>query len=63
MKIEIVRHIGFEELVRKLKQVPLKKTTEEERDVLVYEEANITLKRLTHDQVNPPTFYLLRHNL
>ncbi|MBX4196171.1 hypothetical protein KW805_01125 [Candidatus Pacearchaeota archaeon] len=63
MNIELVRKIPFEELEKMVRSVPINQKNFDGTPVLVYEKADISLKRLRVDQVNPPTFYLLRKNL
>jgi len=60
MQIEFLRRINFQELEKKLRQVPLMQKNEQDPPILVYKDANITLKQLYYHEVNPPTFYLLK---
>ncbi len=40
-----------------------KKGEEDKSKIFVYENANISLKKFKYDEVNPPTFYLIKENL
>lgn len=63
MKIEIVRSISFDELVQKIRDVPLMKPREDGSQIYVYKDADISLQQLRSEQVNPPTFYLLKKQM
>ncbi len=63
MNIEVIRRIPFEELEDKLRKVPLMKKDDQGREILIYETANIQLRRFNAEEVNPTSFYLLRKNL
>jgi len=63
MKIELLRQISFSELEERIRKVPLMKPDSNGNHIMIYENANITLKRFMAEQVNPPTFYLLKKGL
>lgn len=58
MNIEIVKRISSSELFDRLRKVPLTGT-----DTLVYANADISIKELHPDHVNPTTFYLLKNGI
>ncbi|MCL5730371.1 MAG: hypothetical protein M1165_02280 [Candidatus Pacearchaeota archaeon] len=60
---DIIRIIPFSELEEKIRQVPLMSKDPPAEAVYVYRNASITLKQLHPQEVNPPTFYLVRKNL
>lgn len=63
MKIEIIREIGFEELVKKIRRVPLMDKREDGSNIYVYDNANISLKEFNVEEVNPTSFYVLNENM
>ena len=63
MNITIRERIEFQELERRLRQVPLKQRDEQGKPILVYQSANIGIRRINPNEVNPTTFYLLSAGL
>lgn len=63
MKIEVVNVIPLEELIEKVRMVPLLKPDESGNKIFPYENANIELRNVSPHEINPTTFYLLRENL
>jgi hypothetical protein len=63
MKIEPIKKIPFSELEKKIKTVPLMQKDENDKDIFVYEKANISFRELSPFEVNPTTFYLIEKNL
>ena len=63
MNIEILRKIPFNELEYMIRKVPLVKKDENGSEIFPYKDAYINLRKFRFEEVNPPTFYLLRDNL
>ncbi len=63
MNIEIVRTLDFVELEEKLRNIPLMRQDENGNDIFPYKNAHIRLEDFHAEDVNPPTFYLLRKSL
>ncbi len=63
MRIEILREIDFEQLTAMLRQVPLMQPASDGFPIRVYEKAEIGIRILSPDEVNPSTFYLIASNL
>ena len=63
MRIEPINRIPFSELEQKIKKVPLMQKDEHDRDIFVYENANIAFRELSPLEVNPTTFYLIKGNI
>ena len=63
MKIEILNRITFAELEKMLRRVPLMAIAEDGSQIYIYKDARITLKNLSAEEVNPPTFYIIKRNL
>ena len=63
MKIEIIGEIEFRDLAQKIRQVPLMGKKEDGSNIYVYENANISLKELKVDEVNPTSFYVIKDNM
>lgn len=63
MKITVHERISFQELEVRLRQVPLKQRDEQGNPIFVYRGANIGIRHIKPDEVNPTTFYLLRAGL
>ena len=64
MSIEILKRFSADELIAKVRGVPLKKNEgDESPPIFVYQHAQIGLRQLHPQEVNPTSFYLLRKNL
>jgi hypothetical protein len=63
MKVKIIKQIPFQELEELIRGVPLMGRSSDGSEIKVYEKANITLKTIKSDEVNPTTFYLLKENI
>ena len=63
MNIEITKVIPLEELIGKVRGVPLLSPDENGNRIFPYENANIELRNVSPHEVNPTTFYLLKENL
>jgi hypothetical protein len=63
MKIDILKKIDFDELERMVRGVPLLKKREDGSNVYVYENADISLRELGVNDVNPTSFYVIGENL
>src|SRR3989344_9406825 len=59
MEIEILKKINFEELEKMIRGVPMLGN----KEIFPYKEAHITMNRFRYDEVNPPTFYILKKGL
>lgn len=62
MTIEIIRTFDFAELEEKLRNIPLMQKREDGSEIFPYKNAHINLRSFHIDEVNPPTFYLLKKN-
>ncbi|MFP4567623.1 MAG: hypothetical protein ACLFN8_01635 [Candidatus Woesearchaeota archaeon] len=63
MRLEPINKIPFSELEQKIRKVPLMQKDENDKDIFVYENANISFRELSPFEVNPTTFYLIEKNL
>ena len=63
MRVKIVGEIEFDELKRRIRRVPLMQKHINGSEIYVYEEADISVRRIHVNDVNPTTFYLLRDNI
>lgn len=64
MKIEIVSQTTWEDLEIMMRKVPLLKTTRSDGSpVFVYENADISLRAISTEEVNPTSFYALHQGL
>jgi hypothetical protein len=63
MHITLVKEISLEELMEKFRDVPLKEPAPDSSPIYVYKDASISLREFDPREVNPTTFYVLRHNL
>lgn len=63
--LEIIDTFDYNELERQLREVKLNKPKghENDPDVFVYRDVDISLQKTTWRHVNPPTFYLIKRNL
>lgn len=62
MQVEILNRIPMEELLAKVRQVPLLNPAEDGSQIFPYRNAHIELRRMNIMEVNPTTFYLIRKN-
>lgn len=62
MNIEIISEIPFSELETMVKKVPLVKKDKTGREIFVYENANISFRDLSVNEVNPTTLYIIKKN-
>lgn len=63
MKIDIVGEIEFRDLANKIRGVPLMGKRDDGSSIYVYENANISLKELKVNEINPTSFYVLKNNM
>jgi len=63
MELEVIDKVNFGDLVSMIRKVPLMKTDSEGKEIYVYKNANISLRDLHPNEVNPTTFYLLKEGL
>ena len=63
MKVKVIGKINFEDLVERVRKVPLMKSDKEGNPIHVYKKADISLRTLHPEEVNPTTFYLLKKSL
>ncbi len=63
MNIEIIRTFNFLQLEEKLRGIPLMQQDRNGNDILPYKDAHISMRHFFIEDVNPPTFYLLKKNL
>ena len=64
MNIKIINKIPFEELVKRVRTVPLLKAKNPDGSkIYIYNNTDISLRTLSPDELNPTTFYLLNKNL
>lgn len=61
--IELIKKISLPELEQMIRAVPLKKTAQDSTPIHVYKNAHIIFKKFKAEEVNPPTFYLIKRNL
>jgi hypothetical protein len=62
-RFELVREIPWEDLVERVKNVPLKKPAQDGTPIRVYQNADIQLREFSPNEVSPTTFYLLEKQL
>ncbi|MGV8163141.1 MAG: hypothetical protein ACP5N2_07455 [Candidatus Nanoarchaeia archaeon] len=62
-KFKIIKEIPFQELEKRLRNVPLVQKGKLGEDIYVYENAEIKLRELNTKEINPTTFYVLSSNL
>ena len=53
MKIEVVNRIPFQDLVERLRAVPLNKPAEDGSKIMIYQNARIVLSEMHPEDVNP----------
>lgn len=53
----------MKDLSDKIRQIPLMEKREDGSDIYVYENANISLKELSVDEINPTSFYVIKDNM
>lgn len=63
MKIEVVGKIEGEELIDKIRNVPLVKKNEDGSGIYPYLNANIEYREFFPNEVNPVTFYVLKKGI
>ncbi len=63
MNIEIIRAFDFAELEEKIRNIPLMQKGGDGEDIFPYKNAHICLQPFQAEDVNPPTFYLLKKNM
>ena len=63
MNVKIHNKIPFEDLVERIRKVPLQVKDDEGSQIFVYRDADISLRELRVNEVNPTTFYLIRKGL
>ena len=63
MHIQVIGKIELEDLIAKIRQVPLKEPAADGSSIFPYQNASISLRELHSSEINPTTFYLLRKNL
>lgn len=64
MNIQVHTEIPFEKLEKMIRNVPLNRKANNGETIHVYENANISLRtNVNANEVNPTTFYLLKHGI
>ena len=63
MNIKILSRTPWSELEKKIREVPLIKPDDGGNQIFVYEKANINLRQLPVEEINPASFYVVKKNL
>jgi hypothetical protein len=64
VQIEVFREIPFDKLAEMIRNVPLNRKANDNETIMVYKNANISLRtNVSPYEVNPTTFYLLQDGL
>lgn len=64
MNIQVVNRLSFEELEERVRSVPLLKACNPDGSkIFVYQQADIRLRKVSTDELNPTTFYVVKKNL
>ena len=63
MQIEVVSKVSWKELESRVRGVPLIKKKDDGSQIFVYDRADISLRTVWSDEVNPTSFYALRDGL
>ena len=64
MNLEIIESVPWQELEQRVRQVPLLKARKPDGgQIFVYEQADISVRNVLPDEVNPTSFYALKEGL
>lgn len=64
MKLEIIERVPWQELEQRVRQVPLLKARRSDgNQIFVYEHADVSLRNVSSEEVNPTSFYAVRDGL